>query len=96
MSGFLHKWAIPAVDGFGILLCGVVAFGLVLVFEPIYTNAREQGILGKRFARITGIQVTVFVVSGLWSLFWAGDVCFWSLTMNLILTGHITPDDKKQ
>ena len=30
LDGFLHKWVIPAVDGFGVLLCGIVAFGLVL------------------------------------------------------------------
>ena len=64
-SGFLHKWVIPAVDGFGILLCGVLAFGLVLAYEPIYTKARDQGILGKRFAQITMIQVAVFLISGL-------------------------------
>jgi hypothetical protein len=65
LSGFLHKWAIPAVDGFGILLCGVAAFGLVLAYEPIYRKAQEKGILGKRFAQITVIQVAVFVGSGL-------------------------------
>jgi hypothetical protein len=67
LSGFLHKWAIPAVDGFGILLCGVVAFGLVLAYEPIYRKAQEQGILVKRFAQITLVQVAVLVVSGLLS-----------------------------
>ncbi len=67
LSGFLHKWAIPAVDGFGILLCGIVAFGLVLAFDPIYRRAQEQGVLAKRFALITGVQVVVFIVCGLLS-----------------------------
>jgi hypothetical protein len=67
LSGFLHKWALPAVDGFGVLLCGVAAFALVLAYEPIYTKAREQGILGKRFSQITVVQVTVLIVSGLLS-----------------------------
>lgn len=62
LSGYLHKWAIPAADGFGILLCGVVAFGLVLAYEPIYRKAQEQGILAKRFVQVTVIQVAAIVV----------------------------------
>ena len=67
VSGYLHKWAIPAIDGLGILLCGVLAFGLVLAYEPIYTRAHKQGLLGKRFAQITVIQLAVFLLSGLLS-----------------------------
>ena len=62
LSGFLHKWVIPAVDGFGVLLCGIVAFGLVLAFEPIYRKAQEKGELVRRFARITAAQVGFFLV----------------------------------
>jgi hypothetical protein len=66
-SGFLHKWVVPAVDGFGILVCGIVSFVLVLAFEPIYRRAQEQGVLAKRFALITATQVVVIVVCRLLS-----------------------------
>jgi len=62
LSGFLHKWAIPAVDGFGVLLCGIVAFVLVMAFEPIYRQAQKEGVLRRRFARITAAQVVFFLV----------------------------------
>ena len=66
-SGFLHKWVIPAIDGFGILLCGVVAFVLVMAYEPIYSRAQKQGIMARRFTQITTAQVVIFVVCGLLS-----------------------------
>jgi hypothetical protein len=67
-SGFLHKWVIPAVDGFSVLLCGIGAFGLVLAFEPIYRKAQQQGVLLRRFGTITILQVLVIIACRLLSL----------------------------
>jgi hypothetical protein len=67
-SGFLHKWVIPAVDGFSALLCGIGAFGLVLAFEPVYRKAQQKGVLLRRFATITGLQIAVIVACWLLSL----------------------------
>lgn len=66
-SGFLHKWVIPAVDGFSALMCGIGVFGLVLAFEPIYRKAQQQGVLLRRFATITGLQIAVMVACWLLS-----------------------------
>ena len=67
-GGFLHKWVIPAIDGFGILICGIGAFGLILAFEPIYRKAQQNRTLGKRFAQMTTLQVAVIFICRLLSL----------------------------
>jgi hypothetical protein len=58
---FVHN-IIPAIDRFAVLGCGVIGFGLVMVFEYIYRNAQAKGVLARRFCLFTGIQVGVYIV----------------------------------
>jgi len=61
-SGFLLRWIIPAIDRFAILGCGVIGLALVIAFDYVYRRAQAQGVLLKRFARITAVQVVVYVL----------------------------------
>ncbi len=62
------RWVLGAIDRFGVFILGLIGFAFVLYCEYYYREGVRRRVLGRRFARVTAIEVAVLVVAYLVSL----------------------------
>ncbi len=58
-----NRWILGAVDRFGILILGLIAFAFVLFCEYYYREGVRRHQLWRRFVQITALELTVLLVA---------------------------------
>jgi hypothetical protein len=57
------RWPASAVDKVALVVFGIAAIVIWFWLDYYYRNALVKGVIGKRFGKVTGIQVGLLIIS---------------------------------